>query len=51
MNLNRPGTGHRLVKEVMKTSPVLKHLTKQQHPPTAPTKPNVHPRSKFKDRD
>ena len=49
MNLNRPGSGHTLIKEVMKTSRMLKHLTKQQPAPT-PAKPGVAPRSKFADR-
>lgn len=49
MNLNRPGSGHNLIKEVMKTSRVLRHLTKQQPAPT-PVKTNVVPRSKFADR-
>ena len=52
MNLNRPGTGHQLVKHVLnKASPLMKHLVKQQPPLSVPTKPNIHPRSKFKDRE
>ena len=49
MNLNRPGSGHHLIKEVIKTSRVLKHLTKQQHAPAQP-KDKIIPRSKFADR-
>lgn len=50
MNLNRPGSGHALIKEVMQASRVLKHLSKQQPAPTPPAKPDIIPRSKFADR-
>jgi hypothetical protein len=51
MNLNRPGSGHDLIKEVMKSSRVIARLTKQQPvPEPTPVKPAVAPRSKFADR-
>jgi hypothetical protein len=49
-NLNRPGSGLQLIKQMMtKPGMLLKHLTKQQQAPVQP-KDNVAPRSKFTSR-
>ena len=46
-NLNRPGSGLQLIKQMMaKPGMLLKHLTKQQQAPVQP-KDKVTPRSKF----
>ena len=49
-NLNRPGSGMQLIKQMMaKPGMLLKHLTKQQQAPVQP-KDKVIPRSKFAER-